>query len=56
MEAHVDGLRSCVEMLMLMFLVDDVEGGRGLISNMKADVIVKKVPVNLCNPYRSPHT
>ena len=43
MEAHVEDLMSCVEMLMLMlmFSVDIIEECRGLISNMKVEVIVR---------------
>ena len=42
MEAHIDGLMSRVKMLMLMFSVDNIEECRGLISNMKVEVIVKR--------------
>ena len=37
MEVHIDGLRSCVEMLMSM---DDIEELKGLISNIKVEVPV----------------
>ena len=41
MKAHVDGLMSCVEILILMLmLMDDVEQCRGLISNINVEVIV----------------
>ena len=39
MEAHVDGLISSVEILILM-LMDDVEQCRGLISSINVEVIV----------------
>ena len=39
MKAHVDGLISCVEILILV-LMDDVEQCRGLISNINVEVIV----------------
>ena len=42
MEAHFDSLMSYVEMSMLMVFVDDIEECRGLISNMKVEVIVKR--------------
>ena len=39
MKAHVDGLISCVEILILM-VMGDVEQCRGLISNINVEVIV----------------